>query len=822
MDDATRLAVFPRSLARLAAAGALALLLAGCGGGAKTVENPVTSGGPPPSYSGPPPATADVQAFKINLWDNLKATNRCGQCHVAGKQSPQFVRLDDVNLAYSAANGIVNLASPRDSRIVQKVAGGHNCWLASPEACADILTTWITAWAGSTANGGTQGVVLTPPVLKDAGASKSFPSSPALFSTTVYPLLTEYCSRCHTSSSASAQSPYFASSDVNEAYAAVKVKINLDQPALSRLVVRLRSEFHNCWSDCASNANEMEAAIQAFANQVPLTQVDSSLVVSKALTLYDGIVSSSGNRYTANIVGLWEFKTGKGSVAYDTSGVDPALNLNLSGDVTWMGGWGINIRSGKAQGSTAASKKLHDLIQTTGEYSIEAWVAPGNVAQENARIVSYSGGTSTRNFTLAQTLYSYDFYNRSTRTNQNGDPKITTNADDEDLQATLQHVVVTFDPVNGRRIYVNGVFTGDADPAPGGTLTDWDDTFAFVLGNEVSGDRQFQGVLRLVAVYNRALTAQQVQANFQAGVGEKYYLLFSISHLVDIPQAYIMLTVSQFDSYGYLFDKPTFISLDPNAKPGNIPISGMRIGINGAEPDVGQAYRTLDTSITDSQYGPFGQPLSTIGTVIALQKGPQNDEFFLTFDRLGTHSNVRLDPVPLAPAPPADVRRPADVGMRVFDELNATMSVLTGVSPQTPAIQSTFSSVKQSLPTIENIDTFVSAHPVAVAQLAIQYCSALVDDASTRATYFPGFDFNAAPTVAFSPAGRTIVLDSLVGHMMRTNVPTEPDATGVRSDLDGLITQLTACGGSCPANRTPIVVKATCAALLGSAVTLVH
>jgi len=36
------------------------------------------------------------------------------------------------------------------------------------------------------------------------------------------------------------------------------------------------------------------------------------------------------------------------------------------------------------------------------------------------------------------------------------------------------------------------------------------------------------------------------------------------------------------------------------------------------------------------------------------------------------------------------------------------------------------------------------------------------------------------------------------------------------------MTRLTACGTSCPAGRTPIVVKATCAALLGSAVTLVH
>src|SRR5512137_1332158 len=164
--------------ALLVVAGALAL--SACGGGAKTTENPVTSGGPPPAYSGPAPATADVQAFKINVWENLKAGNRCGQCHVAGGQAPQFVRQDDINLAYAAANGIVNLSSPRDSRMVTKVAGGHNCWLASAAACADILTTWITNWAGATA-GGTSTVELKAPPLRDPGASKSLPMDAGLF-----------------------------------------------------------------------------------------------------------------------------------------------------------------------------------------------------------------------------------------------------------------------------------------------------------------------------------------------------------------------------------------------------------------------------------------------------------------------------------------------------------------------------------------------------------------------------------------------------------------------------------------------------------------
>jgi hypothetical protein len=798
----------------------VAALVAACGGGAKTVENPQTTPSAPSAYSGPPPATADVQAFKINVWDNLRATNRCGNCHIAGGQAPQFVRQDDINLAYAAANTVVDLSSPRDSRMVQKVAGGHNCWLASPAACADILTTWITAWAGQAA-GGTSTIQLKAPPLIDAGGSKAYPASSALYSTTVYPVVREYCARCHSPTAATAQSPYFASADVDEAYAAAKTKMDLDDPSRSRLVLRLRNEFHNCWSDCAADADEMQAAIAAFAGQVPVTQVDASLVLSKALTMYDGIVASGGNRYTSNLIGLWEFKTGRGNVAYDTSGVDPALNLTLSGDVTWVGGWGINVRSGKAQGSTASSRKLATLIAATGEYSIEAWVAPANVAQEDARIVSYSGGTSLRNFMLGQTLYSYDFYNRSASTGPDGAPKLMTAAASEALQATLQHVVVTYDPVNGRRIYVNGEYTGDLDPSAGAAIADWDDTFAFVLGNEVSNDRQFQGVFRLVAIYNRALTPQQVRTNYDAGVGEKYYLLFSISHLVDVPQAYILFEVSQYDSYSYLFDKPTFISLDPAARPGDIPVKGMRIGENGVEPDVGQAYRTLDMHITDANYGPLGEPLSTIGTVIALQKGPDSDQFFLTFDVLGSHTNVQLDPVPPMPAPPPDVNRPPDIGVRAFDEINATMSALTGVSPQTPAVQATFDTVRQALPTVKSVDAFSSGHPVAVAQLSIQYCGALVDDATARAQYFPGFDFSAAPASAFSPAGRTIVLDALVGHMLHVNLATDPDPVAVRSELDSLITSLAACGASCPAGRTPTIVKATCAALLGSAATLI-
>ncbi len=170
---------------------------------------------PSPTTSGPASANADVQAFRINLWENIKANNRCGSCHGAGGQTPMFARNDDVNLAYQAANTVVNLTQPDQSRMVAKVAGGHNCWLASPSACGDTLTVWIRNWAGANATGGTQ-IQLQAPTIKEVGGSKSFPATPGglrgvlSLCSSCATRRTANCVRCHSSSAATQQQPFFA------------------------------------------------------------------------------------------------------------------------------------------------------------------------------------------------------------------------------------------------------------------------------------------------------------------------------------------------------------------------------------------------------------------------------------------------------------------------------------------------------------------------------------------------------------------------------------------------------------------------------------
>jgi hypothetical protein len=556
-----------------------------------------------------------------------------------------------------------------------------------------------------------------------------------------------------------------------------------------------------------------------------------------ALTLYEGTIASGGNRYEANVIASYEFKEGPGSViAFDTSGIDPAMDLTLSGNVDWVGGWGLNFTGGKAQASTATSSKLRSMITATGEYSIEAWVAPGNVVQEDVRIVSYSGSPDIRNFNLGQTMYNYDFFNRNDGVEaalaENGDPQLSTPDAAEVLQATLQHVVLTYDPIEGRKIYVNGILSSMADPVPGDTLNSWNSTYAFVLGNEVSGTRPFNGVLRMVAVHNRALTEPQILQNFEAGVGQKFFLLFSVSHLVNVPESYIVFEASIFDSYAYLFREPFFISLDPTATPDGIDLEGIRIGINGVEVPVGQAFAHVDTTISSTLYdSETGQQIARLGTVVPLSGGPDSDEFFLTFDQIGATSSTRpAPPVPTAPTP-VNLPEASKIGVRTFDEINAAMSEITGVSALENNVADTFGLVRQSLPAVPTMGAVLASHQVAIAQLAIEYCNAAVEDLSARNALWGG-SFTAWTTPPASQASgweldlAAPLLDRLIGI---TQLSTQPDRALIEAEISNLVNGISgdpsrnglAATNSSSVQRTADIGKAVCSSILGSAAMLV-
>ena len=875
-------------------AACLALMLlqacsAGSGGGASEREIELGTASSVGSfvYSGPPPASAEVQQFKLSFYDQLAGNDRCGECHTSGGTgTTAFVDQADINNAWRLAQTVANTQEPFNSQVVSRVAAGHNCWLGADQAatCAATVTSYIERWAAGT-DTSVNAVRLLPRTAVIPGPTRVMPAALAdvaepelVAEAELLGLLNRYCASCHSDTAQVPQAPFFASSNPETAYNALRGKVDLVTPDNSRLVLRLAEDGHNCWDDCASNAEQMSAAIARFAAPLELTEVDSGLVISMAQVLErDGIIANSGGRNETDLIAKWEFREGSGTTTADTSGVLPEIPLSLSGEYNWLGGWGVRLIDAKAQGGVTSSGKLAERITATGEYSIEAWIAPNNISQENAWIVGYAGGPDNRNLLLTQTLYNYEHFTRSTATEANnaGLPVLSTADDDELAQATLQHVVLTFDPVNGRRIYVNGSFSGDLDESGGGLLNNWNAAYALVLGNTPGSTQPWAGTMRMVAIHNKALAAEQIQENFDVGVGQKYYLLFSVSELLDeegvchvvgaqsarTNYCYVVFQVSEFDSSSYLFTEPFFVNINPDAGAVEFDLSAIRLGINGKLADVGQGFINLNSSVLLTADGAQQQALSAGGTIIPMENGADQDTFFLAFDSInGRTSEVELDPIgPYIPT--LSGAAAPDIGVRTFDEINASYSVLTGVPSGSQVVSETtgktvpetFATIRRQLPAIEDFQAFSSSQQMAATQLAAAYCDALVQDQSLREVLFPAptFDFDL-PVADISIDWRGAIVAPLVDRAINTglmdaqsrndiidevellivddrdlkpyifvdgNYISDPDPAAHRK-RDGLI--YCTDDAVCPASRTADVVKAACTAVLGSAVVLLQ
>jgi len=88
------------------------------------------------------------------------------------------------------------------------------------------------------------------------------------FKATVYPITRARCVSCH----GVAQTPLHASSNMETAFNSLvdNFKIDFNNIASSRMVLKLKNERHNCWGDCATNATEMQNQITEWKRQIDL------------------------------------------------------------------------------------------------------------------------------------------------------------------------------------------------------------------------------------------------------------------------------------------------------------------------------------------------------------------------------------------------------------------------------------------------------------------------------------------------------------------------------------------------------------------------
>ena len=125
---------------------------------------------------------------------------------------------------------------------------------------------------------------------------------------------------------------------------------------------------------------------------------------------------------------------------------------------------------------------------------------------------------------------------------------------------------------------------------------------------------------------------------------------------------------------------------------------------------------------------------------------------------------------------------------------------------------------------------FGPAQQTGLAQLAIQYCSQMVNTPALRTAFFGNtLDPNATATSTFGSSGtpntvnRDLVVTALMTKGKNTGLQWDLDVDNmIPAEMDVLINKLVSGPTGAAAGGTGTVMKATCGAVLGSGTTLIQ
>ena len=220
------------------------------------------------------------------------------------------------------------------------------------------------------------------------------------------------------------------------------------------------------------------------------------------------------SRSSEGLLVLYDFSQSEGVWIEDHSGLEPPLNLKISdekGVKRYAGS--LEIVAETQIFTESDTRRLVEVIQRSGTMTLEAWIRPSKLEQLGpARIVTFSGNSSQRNFTLGQDGANYDVRYRTTETGRNGTPSLASSK--YRLTDTLTHVVYSRNRSGRASLYINGQLNATTQVT--GSLSNWA-PMKLGLGNELGGQRPWLGELYLVALYDRELRAQEVANHFDLG-----------------------------------------------------------------------------------------------------------------------------------------------------------------------------------------------------------------------------------------------------------------------------------------------------------------
>jgi hypothetical protein len=208
------------------------------------------------------------------------------------------------------------------------------------------------------------------------------------------------------------------------------------------------------------------------------------------------------------LVFLWETANQPNLVTGPKTGRSGTYRFKAHGRARLNHNYAMDLDGGACLVEDADDVVL-DACKETGELTIEAVLQPTDItATGPTRIITFSSGSGSRNFTLGQEKDHLTLRLRTSKTGANGtSPEVSLCP----LSAGKQtHVIVTYKEgqiicyQDGKQVLASNKVTGD--------LSNWSPQH-LLFGDEWEGGRDWAGTLEGIAIYSRALGPDEAEQN---------------------------------------------------------------------------------------------------------------------------------------------------------------------------------------------------------------------------------------------------------------------------------------------------------------------
>jgi hypothetical protein len=178
---------------------------------------------------------------------------------------------------------------------------------------------------------------------------------------------------------------------------------------------------------------------------------------------------------------------------------------------------------------------------------------------------------------------------------------------------------------------------------------------------------------------------------------------------------------------------------------------------------------------------------------------------------------------PTAPKSPEEVINMAqvEVGVKTFEEIYQSFSAITGISEGNTSVLGVYRNVVDSLPTTSEVKSFLPSNQVAIAKLASEFCTQLVDtNNGNRMGIWPGAEYNQI-LGNFNNSRRMIVIQNMLDAFWGMGVVSDADRATAEDELFYLMDLLDDNEPN-TATSTRKVIKGACTVALSSAFVVMY